>query len=45
MQDEMPYLWLFTRTGLYVARNEVVNFDPRFQNLDWNIDSWFVRDQ
>jgi peptide/nickel transport system substrate-binding protein len=40
MLDEMPYMWLFVQNGMYAAQNNLVNFDPRPQALDWNIDTW-----
>ena len=42
MQDELPYLWLFTQDGMYVANNSVVGFDPFPNTMFWNIDTWSV---
>jgi peptide/nickel transport system substrate-binding protein len=45
IQDEMPYLWLFSTNGMYVAREEVHNFAPFPNNYRWNVTNWFVSDQ
>jgi peptide/nickel transport system substrate-binding protein len=45
IQDEMPYLWLFSTNGLYVAGDEVHNFAPWPNNFNWNVTNWFVSDQ
>jgi peptide/nickel transport system substrate-binding protein len=45
IQDEMPYLWLFSTNGMYVARQEVHNFAPFPNNYRWNVTNWYVSDQ
>ncbi|MBN2471397.1 MAG: hypothetical protein JXN59_11780 [Anaerolineae bacterium] len=42
MQEDLPYLWLFTQDGMYAARSSVENFDPYPSNLMWNVDMWAV---
>jgi peptide/nickel transport system substrate-binding protein len=40
MQDEMPYLWLYSIDGMYVTRSDVVNFNPYPAQMYWNVDTW-----
>ncbi len=40
MQDELPYVWLYTQNGMYGAANSVTNFDPYPAQMYWNIDAW-----
>lgn len=42
MYDEMPYLWMYSQNQMYVAGDELVNFAPFNQAIDWNILSWAV---
>ena len=42
IQDEMPYLWLFSQDGMYVANENVRNYDPRPNNIDHNLTEWFI---
>jgi peptide/nickel transport system substrate-binding protein len=42
MYDEMPYLWMFSHNQMYVASDNVGNFAPFNQAMDWNILSWDV---
>jgi len=43
MQDELPYLWMYSINGMYVADDSLHNFDPRAANKFWNVDAWFVQ--
>lgn len=43
MQEEMPYIWLFTQDGFYAARDEVQGFDPYPASLWWNVTEWTVQ--
>jgi peptide/nickel transport system substrate-binding protein len=43
MQDELPYLWMYSINGMYVADDSLHNFDPRASNKFWNVDAWFVQ--
>jgi len=45
MQDELPYLWMYSINGMYVADDSLGNFDPRPANKFWNVDAWFVQEQ
>ncbi|MBK8025909.1 MAG: hypothetical protein IPK19_32115 [Chloroflexi bacterium] len=40
MQEELPYLWLFTQDGMYAASADLTGFDPRPSQMLWNIDTW-----
>lgn len=40
MYDEVPYMWLFVQNGMFAAQPNLLNFDPRPQQIDWNIDTW-----
>jgi peptide/nickel transport system substrate-binding protein len=42
MQDELPYIWLFTQDGFYAAGANVEGFDPRPSQMLWNVDTWSV---
>ncbi len=42
MQEDLPYLWLFTQNGMYAARGNVENFNPYPSNNWWNVDSWSI---
>jgi len=42
MYDEMPYVWMFSQNQMYAATDNVVNFDPYAQAIDWNITNWAV---
>ncbi len=42
-QEDMPYLWMYSLDGLYAARSNIANFDPRPGNAFWNVDAWYVR--
>ncbi len=44
MQDELPYIFLYTKVEIYAARNEVEGFTPYPGNLWWNVDTWSVRE-
>jgi ABC-type transport system substrate-binding protein len=43
IQEELPFVFLFVRTSMYAARNEVEGFAPYPGNLWWNVDTWSVR--
>jgi len=43
MQDEMPYVWLYTINGMQAAAANVHGFSPYAGNPLWNMDSWFVK--
>lgn len=40
MQQDLPYVWLFTQNGMYAASSGMTGFDPRPSNLLWNVDTW-----
>jgi peptide/nickel transport system substrate-binding protein len=40
MQQDLPYLWLFTQDGMYAASADMTGFDPRPSALLWNVDTW-----
>jgi len=42
MYDENPYMWLYVQNGMYVARSNVIGFDPYPGLIDWNVDEWAV---
>ncbi len=42
MQEEMPYIWLFTQNGFYAASDTVEGFDPFPAQLFWNVTEWLV---
>jgi peptide/nickel transport system substrate-binding protein len=43
MQEDLPYLWLFTQNGMYAAGANVEGFDPFASQPFWNVDTWNVR--
>jgi peptide/nickel transport system substrate-binding protein len=45
LQDELPYIPLYTIQGFYGSNVGVSGFDPRPSNLFWNVDTWAVRAQ
>lgn len=45
MYDEMPYVWMFVQNGMFAAQGNLANFDPRPQNIDWNIDTWAISNE
>lgn len=45
LQDDQPYLWLFSVAGAYAAGSDIENFDPRANVPLWNIDAWVVSAQ
>lgn len=42
MQEDLPYLWMFTQDGFYAAGANVEGFDPLPSQFLWNIDAWTV---
>jgi peptide/nickel transport system substrate-binding protein len=42
MQDEMPYVWLYTMDGFYAARTSVEGFDPFPAQMFWNVTDWAI---
>ncbi|MCK6581134.1 MAG: ABC transporter substrate-binding protein [Anaerolineae bacterium] len=40
MQEDLPYLWLFTQDGMYAAAAGMTGFDPRPSQMLWNVDTW-----
>ncbi len=40
--EDQAYIFLFVRNGMYAARSDLQNFDPRPSNWYWNIDSWSI---
>lgn len=42
MQDELPYLWMYSINGMYAARANVMNFDPYPAQPRWNLNAWYV---
>jgi peptide/nickel transport system substrate-binding protein len=42
MQDEMPYVWLYTMDGFYAARTNVEGFDPFPAQMFWNVTDWAI---
>lgn len=42
MQDEMPYVWLYTMDGFYAARTDVEGFDPFPAQMFWNVTDWAI---
>ncbi|MFN7210013.1 MAG: ABC transporter substrate-binding protein [Aggregatilineales bacterium] len=41
-QEELPYIPLFVINGQYAARSNVVGFDPRPNEMFWNIETWTI---
>ncbi|PJF36003.1 MAG: hypothetical protein CUN49_07660 [Candidatus Thermofonsia Clade 1 bacterium] len=41
-QEELPYIPLFVINGQYAARSNVIGFDPRPNELFWNIETWTI---
>ena len=44
MQDEMPYIWLYSQNGMYVAGEELRNWSPFPNNYRYNVSEWFIQD-
>jgi peptide/nickel transport system substrate-binding protein len=42
MQDDMPYVWMYSINGMYAAAANVQNFNPYPANWKWNIDAWYI---
>lgn len=42
LQTDLPYVWLYARTDVYIARPELNGFDPYPHNLFWNADTWRI---
>jgi peptide/nickel transport system substrate-binding protein len=42
MQEDVPYLWMYSINGMYVAAANVQNFGPYPAQPRWNVDSWYV---
>jgi len=42
MQQDLPYVPLYARNGMYAARSNVHGFDPYPSQLYWNVDTWTV---
>ncbi len=40
MQEDLPYVWLYSINGMYSAQNNVVNFSPYPSQMYWNVDAW-----
>jgi len=45
IQDDQPYLWLYTINGMYAAGANVEGFKPWPSNMLWNVDTWKVTGQ
>jgi peptide/nickel transport system substrate-binding protein len=43
MQDEMPYVWMYSINGMRAAAANVHGFHPYPGNSLWNLDSWYVQ--
>jgi len=37
---DQPYVFLYTRKNMIVASSKMDNFDPRVNQLFWNVDQW-----
>jgi peptide/nickel transport system substrate-binding protein len=42
LQDDQPYLWLFTTNQFFAAHDNVIGFDPQPNTPWWNIHTWRV---
>jgi peptide/nickel transport system substrate-binding protein len=42
MQNDVPYVWLEAQNGMYAAGPNVQGFDPRPDQIIWNVDSWKI---
>lgn len=43
MQDELPYLWMYSISGMYAASASVQNWKPYAQQPYFNIDAWYLK--
>ena len=42
IQADLPYLFLYAQNGMYVARNDIVGFDPFPAQMFWNVGTWRI---
>lgn len=42
MQEDQPYLWLYTANDMYAARAEVEGFAPYANQPFWNVETWQI---
>lgn len=42
LQDEQPYIWLYTQNTVYAAHDNVQNFSPVLNAPLWNVFQWSV---
>ena len=42
LQDDQPYVWLFTQNQFFAAHSNVIGFDPYPNTPWWNIHTWRV---
>ena len=40
MQQDLPYIWLYSLNEMYAAQKTVNGFDPRPNQPYWHIDKW-----
>jgi peptide/nickel transport system substrate-binding protein len=43
LQDDVPYLWMYSINGMYAASANVANFGPYASQPRWNVDAWYVQ--
>lgn len=43
IQQDLPYVWLFSQSGMYAAQANVENWGPLPAQPIWNIDAWAIR--
>jgi peptide/nickel transport system substrate-binding protein len=43
LQQDLPYIWLFSQNGLYAAQANIDNWTPLPAQPVWNVDAWTVR--
>lgn len=42
LQNDQPYLWLYTANDMYAARAEVEGFSPFANQPFWNVETWQI---
>ncbi len=42
IQQDLPYVWLFSQNGMYAAQSNVDNWTPLPAQPIWNVDAWTV---
>ncbi|MEP6988206.1 MAG: ABC transporter substrate-binding protein [Chloroflexota bacterium] len=42
LQQDLPFIWLYSLNEMYAAQKTIKGFDPRPNQLHWNIEKWSV---